>query len=87
MALYERTEEWRAVRGADQGFDALCRVTKAQRTLERFEAKVVQLAYLKEEITRAREERGEAHLGPWRPSAEDLAAVGVKPKRRRSRAF
>jgi hypothetical protein len=83
FALYCATEDWRAEQDGKRGFDLLCKISAAERALERFEAKVVEVAELRESIARHRAARGESHLPPWQPSPEDLAVLGIRPKRQR----
>ena len=83
FAIYCAIEDWQAVRGTEAAFELLCKVTAAERALERFEAKRIEVADMREAAVRYRAERGESHLPPWQPSAEDLAILGIRPKRRR----
>lgn len=76
-------EDWRAAKDTEAGFDLLCRISQAERALERFEAKVIEVADLRESIARYKAERGESHLPPWQPSPEDLAVLGIRPRPRR----
>jgi len=84
--LWCRNEDLQAGLDTSARFDLLCRFTAAQRALERFEAKIVEVAELRVHIAAARAKRGESHLPPWQPSADDLAILGVRPKRRHARA-
>jgi hypothetical protein len=86
LALWCRNEDLQAGLDTSARFDLLCRFTAAQRALEQFEAKVIEVAEMRVWIAAARAKRGEAHLPPWQPSADDLAILGVRPKRRRPRA-
>ena len=83
FAIWCAAEDWRAGQDTEAGFDLLCKVTAAERAVERFEAKRIEVADLREAITRIRAERGESHLPPWQRPAEDLAILDIRPRRRR----
>ena len=54
MALYSARRDWEDARGTPGEFDALCKVTHAERDLDAYEVKLRLLAELRAELKRRR---------------------------------
>jgi len=54
MALYSARRDWEEARGTPGEFDALCKITRAERDLGAYEVKLGLLADLRAELKRSR---------------------------------